>query len=112
MRRSHNLIPKLHVKKGDQVKVLSGDDKGKTGRILAVNPRKMLAIVEGINIVTKHQKPNQKNPQGARVEQEAPLHVAKLQLIEPSTGKPTRIGRQKTEDGWVRVSKKTGNVIA
>lgn len=113
MRRTENKIPKLHIRKGDTVKVLSGDKdiKGLTGKVLRVFPSKMRAVVENVNMITKHVKPNQQHPNGERVTREAPIHVAKLQLIEPKTGKPTRIGRTKTEKGWVRVSKKTGNKI-
>ena len=112
MRRSTNSIPTLHIKRGDEVKVLSGDDRGKTGRVLRVMPTDRKAIVEGINLVTKHVKPNQKNPNGERVQREAPIHVAKLQLIDPKTKQATRVGRQLTTDkGWVRVAKKSGNTI-
>lgn len=111
MRRKFNQIPKLHIKKGDMVKVLSGDDKGQTGRVLEVYPKKRAALVEGVNIVTKHQKPNQENPNGARNQLEAPLPVSKLMLIDPKSGEPTRIGREKDGKTWVRIAKKTGNKI-
>jgi len=112
MRRTHNLIPKLHVKKGDTVKVLSGKDRGKVGEILRVDPAAQKAIVQGVNMVTKHVKPNQQNPNGARIEMEAPIYVCKLQLIDPKSGKPTRVGRVQGENGsWVRVAKKSGQVI-
>ena len=111
MRRSTNEIPKLHIKRGDEVKVLSGDDRGKTGRVLRVMPADRKAIVEGINLVTKHQKPTQKNPNGERIQREAPVHVAKLALIDPKTKKATRVGRTLTDKGWVRVAKKSGSTI-
>jgi len=113
MRRTSNLIPKLHVKKGDTVKVLSGrvGVRGEVGRVLEVYPKKQRALVEGVNIIKKHQKPGPQNPNGAIVEREAPLHVSKLMLIDPTTNKPTRIGRQKTEKGWVRVAKKSGAIL-
>jgi large subunit ribosomal protein L24 len=112
MRRTSNLVPKLHIKKGDTVRVLSGDDRGQTGRVIEVMPKESMAIVEGLNMITKHVKPNQATPNGDRVKREAPIRACKLQLIEPKTGKPTRIGRVQVEGkGWVRVSKKTGNQI-
>lgn len=104
--------PKLHVKKGDVVMVIAGDDKGKQGRILEVQIEKQRAIVEGVNLVSKHTKPNAKNPQGGIIKKEAPIHVSNLMLID-STGKPTRIGRRidpKTNKK-VRYSKKTGEEI-
>jgi large subunit ribosomal protein L24 len=118
-RRTFNERPKLHIKKGDQVMVLAGREKGKAGRILKIEYKRdkrtdvvqCRAIVEGLNIVTKHKKPDNKNPQGTIVQMEAGIHVSNLMLIEPKTGKVTRIGRTKTENGWVRVSKKTGEII-
>ncbi|MGC8866494.1 MAG: 50S ribosomal protein L24 [Bacteroidales bacterium] len=104
--------PKLHVKKGDVVMVIAGDDKGKQGRILEVQIEKQRAIVEGVNLVSKHTKPNAKNPQGGIIKKEAPIHVSNLMLID-STGKPTRIGRRidpKTNKK-VRYSKKSGEEI-
>lgn len=112
MRRRTNAIPKLHVKKDDTVKVLSGQYRGQQGRVLSVNPRKQTAIVEDINLATKHLKPTQDNPQGEIKKTEAAIRVCKLQVIDPSSGQPTRIGRQRNEKGsWVRVAKKTGNVL-
>jgi large subunit ribosomal protein L24 len=102
---------KLHIKKDDQVKVLSGKDRGAKGRVLVVMPTEQKAIVEGVNLVKKHQKPTQQNPNGTIVEQEAAIHLSKLMLIDPKTGKPTRVGRTKTDKGWVRVSKKSGEII-
>jgi large subunit ribosomal protein L24 len=100
---------KLHVKKGDTVKVISGDSKGKTGRIIDVYPDECRAIVEGLNMVSRHTKPNAAHPQGAIVKKEAPIHVSNLMLM--SAGKPTRIGRKLDGDKLVRYSKKTGEVI-
>ena len=102
---------KLHIKKGDTVRILSGRDRGKDGRVQVVMVKDQRAIVEGVNMVTKHQKPDQNNPQGQILETEAPIHVSKLMLIDPKSGEPTRIGRTKTEKGWVRVSKKSGEII-
>lgn len=111
MRRKHNTTPKLHIRKGDTVKVLSGDDRGKTGRVLEVYPRKQTALVEGINLVTKHLKPSQNNPEGQRQESELPIRVGKLQVVDPKTGEGSRIGRTKTEKGWVRVTKKSSTQL-
>lgn len=92
--------------------VLSGTDKGKTGRVLEVLRDKQKAIVEGVNVITKHAKPSAQNPQGGRVEKEAPLHIAKLNVVDPKTGKATRVGRRLNEAGkLVRYSKKSGEEI-
>ena len=102
---------KLHVKKGDTVMVIAGDDKGKTGKVLKVYPEKNRAIVEGKNVNKKHTKPNAKNTQGGIVETEAPIHISNLMLVE--NGKPTRVGRRVNEKTGkiVRYSKKTGEEI-
>ncbi len=105
-------MTKLHIKKGDTVYVISGEDKGKQGKVLSVNIEDQRAIVEGLNLVSKHTKPNAKNPQGGIVKQEAPIHVSNLQLIDPKSGQPTRIGRRKNDEGkTVRYSKKSGEEI-
>ncbi|RPA70145.1 50S ribosomal protein L24 [Cyclobacteriaceae bacterium YHN15] len=112
MERKFNKQPKLHIKTGDTVKVLSGDDKGKTGKVLSVNLEKRRAIVEGLNMVTKHVKPTASNPQGGIEKREASIHVSNLMLVDPKTGEATRIGRKLGEKGkLVRYSKKTGEVI-
>ena len=105
---------KLHIKKNDTVIVLAGEDKGKTGKVLKVLVEKQRAIVEGINIVSKSTKPSAKNPQGGIVKQEAPIHISNLSLIDPKSGKATRISIKKTEDGKkIRIAKKIrgGNQI-
>ena len=105
-------MKKLHIKKGDTVYVNAGNYKGETGKVLSVDPSKDRAIVEGVNIVKKHTKPNAKNPQGGIVSQEAPIHVSNLQLIDPKSGKATRIGRRVNENGVkVCYSKKSGEEI-
>lgn len=104
-------VPKLHIRRGDTVKVLSGDDKGKTGRVIRVFPSKGLAIVEGIALVTKRVRKSQRYPQGGVVQVERPIPVCKLQLVDPSTGKPTRVGRRKEGERWVRYAKKSGKVL-
>ncbi|MFC5559503.1 50S ribosomal protein L24 [Ureibacillus thermophilus] len=101
----------MHVKKGDKVKVITGKDKGKEGIVLAAFPKKNRVIVEGVNIVKKHMKPNQLNPQGGIVSQEAPIHVSNVMLIDPKTGEPTRVGYKIENGKKVRVAKKSGAVI-
>ena len=105
-------MSKLHIKKGDTVYVNSGDDKGRTGKVLKVLVDKRRAIVEGLNMVSKSQKPSAKNPQGGFVKQEAPIHISNLNVVDPKTGKPTRIGRKLNADGkLVRYAKKSGEEI-
>ena len=104
-------MKKLHIKKGDTVYVNAGNYKGETGKVLLVDPSKDRAIVEGVNIVKKHTKPNAKNPQGGIVSQEAPIHVSNLQLIDPKSGKPTRVGYRMDGDKKVRYAKKSGEEI-
>ena len=105
-------MSKLHIKKNDTVIVLTGEDKNKTGKVLKVLVDKNRAIVEGVNIVSKSTKPSAQNPQGGIVKKEASIHISNLSLIDPKSGKPTRVGIQKNEDGTkVRVSKRSGEVI-
>ena len=105
-------MSKLHIKKGDTVYVNAGDDRGKQGRVLRVIVDKNKAVVEGVNVVSKSTKPNAKHPQGGIVKMEAPVNVSKLSLIDPKSGKPTRIGRRLDENGKrVRYSKKSGEEI-
>ena len=105
-------MSKLHIRKGDEVIVLAGDDKGRKGKVLKVLVTKQRALVEGVNMVSKSMKPSAKNPQGGIVKQEAPIHVSHLSLIDPKSGKATRVGMKKTDDGKkVRVAKKSGEVI-
>jgi len=112
MERKFNKQPKLHVRSGDTVLVISGDDKSKKGKILSVNREKRRAIVEGLNMVTKHIKPTANTPQGGIEKKEAPIHISNLMLVDPKTGEATKIGRKKNDDGkLVRYSKKTGEVI-
>jgi large subunit ribosomal protein L24 len=103
---------KLHIKKGDTVMVISGESKGQKGRVLEVNRDKSRAIVEGVNMVSKHTKPNAKAPQGGILKKEAPIHVSNLMLVDPTLGKPTRIGRKLNDNNkLVRYSKKSGEEI-
>ena len=103
---------KLHVKKGDTVLVLSGNDKGKQGKVMSVDPKTQRAIVEGIRMMSKHTRPNAEHPQGGIIKQEAPIHISNLMVVD-SDGKPTRIGRKKDEKTGklVRFSKKSGAII-
>lgn len=101
----------MHVKKGDKVMVISGKDKGKTGVILAAFPKKDRVIVEGVNIVKKHSKPSQMNPQGGIINQEAPIHVSNVMPIDPKTGEPTRVGYKVVDGKKVRIAKKSGEVL-
>ncbi|MCD8202686.1 MAG: 50S ribosomal protein L24 [Prevotella sp.] len=103
---------KLHIKKNDSVIVLAGNDKGKKGKVLKVIVDKRRAIVEGVNMVSKHTKPSAKHPQGGIVKQEASIDISNLSLIDPKSGKPTRIAIKVTEDGKkIRVAKKSGEEI-
>ena len=105
-------MSKLHIKKGDTVYVNAGEDKGRTGKVLKVFVDKRRAIVEGLNMVSKSQKPSAKNPQGGIVKQEAPIHISNLNVVDPKTGKPTRNGRKLNADGmFVRYAKKSGEEI-
>ena len=105
-------MSKLHIKKGDIVFVNTGEDKGKTGRVLQVYIDKQRALVEGVNMVSKSTKPNAKAPQGGIVKKEAPVHISNLNVLDPKSGKPTRIGRKLNAKGQlVRISKKSGEEI-
>ena len=105
-------MAKLHIKTGDMVFVNTGKDKGKTGKVLKVLVSEQRAIVEGANIVTKSQKPSAKNPQGGFVKMEAPIHISNLNVLDPQSNKPTRIGRRNNEEGkLVRYAKKSGEEI-
>lgn len=103
---------KLHIKKGDIVFVNAGDDKGKQGRVLEILVKKDRAIVEGVNMLSKHTKPNAKNQQGGIIKKEGSVHISNLNLIDPASGKPTRIGRKKDDNNkTIRYSKKSGEEI-
>ncbi|EKZ0315007.1 50S ribosomal protein L24 [Listeria monocytogenes] len=101
----------MHVKKGDKVKVITGKDKGKSGKVLAAFPKKDRVLIEGINMVKKHTKPSNVNPQGGILNVEAPIHVSNVMLIDPKTGEPTRVGYEVKGDKKVRIAKKSGEVI-
>jgi large subunit ribosomal protein L24 len=110
MERKSNKQPKLNLRKGDIVKVIAGDSKGQQGRILEMMLTDRKALVEGVNMVSKHSKPNAKNTQGGIVKKEAPIHVSNLMLID-GKGNTTRVGRKVEDDKLVRYSKKSGEVI-
>lgn len=106
------MIKKTHIRKGDNVMVISGENKGQQGRVLNVDMKKSRVLVEGVNIISKHTKPNAESPQGGIVKKEAPVHISNLMLIDPKSGKPTRVGRKIGENGKnVRYSKKSGEEI-
>lgn len=105
-------MSKLHIKKGDTVFVNAGENKGAIGKVVKVFVEKQRAIVEGVNMVSKSQKPNAKNPQGGIIKMEAPIHISNLNVVDPKTGKPTRIGRRRNEEGkLVRYAKQSGEEI-
>ncbi len=104
---------KFHVKKGDLVKVISGNSKGKEGKIIQMLVEEQRAIVEGVNLVTKHLKPTAKNPNGSIEKREASIHLSNLMVVDPSNGKPTRVGRKLNAEGKLqRYSKKTNTFLS
>ncbi len=112
MHKIRTMQKKLHIKKGDTVVVIAGNYKGREGKVLEVIRATEKAIVEGVNMVKKHTKPNAAHPQGGIVEKEAPIHISNLLNKDPKTGKPTRIGRKLDDKGkLVRYSKKSGEEI-
>lgn len=105
--------PKFNIKKGDDVAVIAGDDKSRTQprKVLSVDPTKGRVLVEGVNLVTKHLKPNAQNPQGGIVKEEAYINISNVMLWDAKAKAPARVKRNRTEDGFVRVFKKSGEVI-
>ena len=109
MHKTRTMQRKLHIKKGDTVVVIAGNYRAQEGKVLEVIRATEKAIVEGVNMVKKHTKPNAAHPQGGIVEKEAPIHISNLMNKDPKTGKPTRIGRKLNDKGkLVRYSKKSG----
>ena len=103
---------KFHIKKGDLVQLNAGEDRGKQGKVLEMIPDKQRAIVEGINLVSKHTKPNATHPQGGIIKKEAPIHISNLNVVDPVTGKPTKVGRRRNAEGkLVRYAKKSGQEL-
>jgi large subunit ribosomal protein L24 len=112
MERKHNKQVKLGIRKGDTVKVIAGNDKGKSGKVLEVLADKNRAIVEGINMITKHEKPSAGKPEGGIKKTEASINISNIMLVDPASGKPTRVGRKLDDKGKLqRYSKKTGEFI-
>jgi len=107
----------MHIRKGDLVQVLSGESRGKRGKVLLVIPAKQRLIVEGINFIKRHTRPTQRNPQGGILEKEAPIHVSNVMLVDPKSNAPSRVRRQvltgggKTSRQRVRVAKKSGEIV-
>ena len=99
------------IKKGDSVVVLSGKDKGRTGTVQTVMPKDGKLVVDGINVIVRHRKPSQANPQGGLERREAPLHVSKVALEDPKTGKPTRVRFEERDGKKVRVAARSGELI-
>jgi len=109
MNRKKNLTPKLHIRKGDTVRVIAGEYKGQQGKVLEVLLHKRKVFVEQVNLISKATKPNAENTEGGIVKQEAPIHISNLMVVDPKGGEPTRIGRRQNDDGkWVRYSKNSG----
>jgi large subunit ribosomal protein L24 len=102
---------KLKIKSGDTVKVIAGDQKGSEGKVLRVDREKNKAIVEGVNMVSKHTKPSAKSPQGGIVKKEAPIHISNIALIDPKSKTATRVGIKVEGDKKVRFSKKSNQVL-
>lgn len=112
MERKNNTQPKLNIRKGDTVKVIAGDSKGQQGKVLSISMTTKRVIVEGLNLVSKHTKPNATNTEGGIIKKEAPMHISNVMLIDPKSGKATRVGRKRDEAGkLVRVAKNSGEVI-
>jgi large subunit ribosomal protein L24 len=107
-----NLSHQFHIRKGDLVQVIAGREKGKQGKVVRVLPKTERVVVEGVNKVKRHVKPNQLNPQGGIVEKELPLHVSNVMIFDAKAGKPTRVGMKQNAKGkWVRFAKKSGTVL-
>jgi ribosomal protein L24, bacterial/organelle len=105
--------PKFNIKKGDNVVVIAGDDKDRSNprKVLAVYPQKSRVLIEGVNIVTKHLKPNAQNPQGGIVREEAPISISNIMLWDAKAKAPARVKRERKEGSFVRISKKSGEEV-
>lgn len=102
---------KLKIKKGDTVRIIAGDHKGTEGKVVLIDREKNKAIIEGANMVSKHEKPSAKNPQGGIVKKEAPIHISNLALFDSKSGEATRVGFEQRDGKKVRFSKKSNEVI-
>lgn len=107
----HNKRQKVNIKKGDTVRVITGEDRGKEGSVLRVYPEEGRILIESVNVVKRHTKPDAQNPQGSINEKEAPINISNVQLIDPESGEPTRVGRKEKDGKMVRYAKKSGEVI-
>lgn len=105
------MLKKMKLKKGDLVAVIAGKDKGKQGQITEVILKDNKVVVEGVNMVKKHQKATQQIPQGGIISKQLPIHASNVMLVDPKSGKPTRVGKKSTKDGWVRIAKNSGTEI-
>jgi large subunit ribosomal protein L24 len=104
-------MAKFHIKKDDTVMVITGESKGQQGKVLEVNSKTSRVLVEGVNLVKKHTKPNSVYPNGGIIEKEASIHISNLMLVDPKSGNPTRIGRKLADGKLQRFSKKSGEII-
>lgn len=112
MTKQVKIVGKIHVRKGDTAIVIAGNDKGQKGKVLEVIRSKNRAIIEGVNMITKHVKPSASNPEGGIEKTEAAIHISNIMIVDPSTGEPTKIGRKMNDQGKLqRFSKKTGELI-
>jgi len=109
--KNKRFTPKLHIKKGDKVMVVAGDEKGKTGTVLEILPLKNRAIVENVNLARKHMKPTNERPEGGIHEIAQPIHLSNLMIVDPKSGNPTRIGRKVVDGKLTRYSKSSGEII-
>ncbi len=110
-KKNKRFAPKLHIKKGDKVMVVAGEEKGKTGTVLEVLPHKNRAVVENVNLARKHMKPTNERPEGGIHEIAQPIHLSNLMVVDPKSGNPTRIGRKLVDVNLVRYSKSSGEII-
>ncbi|HOA63264.1 MAG: 50S ribosomal protein L24 [Acholeplasmataceae bacterium] len=101
----------MHVKKGDTVIVIAGDYKGKVGKVLQVLRKENRVVVEGVNIVSRHMRPSQAYPDGGIIKKEAPIHASNVQVLDPKTNQPTRVGKKIVDGKKVRYAKKSGTVL-
>ena len=101
----------MKIKKGDTIKVIAGKDRGKSGKVIKALPKDEAVVVEGVNIKKRHQRPSRSNQKGQIIDKTMPVHISNVQLLDPKTNKPTRIGKKLVNDKYVRVAKKSGTVL-